>query len=225
MKHSKILLIGILLMGLGLRCINLQSRGIIYDDAFSFFLSIQNLPAIIQGTAADTMPPLYYFLLHFWMALSQSLWWLRLLSVLINLASVAICILAGEIAAGRIRRFGCCLHCRHFAIPDLSFPGPAHVCLAGIMPGRLCFFLQPHLETIPGIKRNGMSPGWMTPGQSDERKLARNHRPGLGWGWSFLGRWRCTRITWLFSCWSCLTFSCLFAGNGSYWAGSWLPRG
>ena len=88
MKHSKIILAGILLVGLVLRCIDLQSRGIIYDDAFSFFLSAQSLPAIVHGTAADTMPPLYYFLLHFWMSLGQSLWFLRTLSVLLSLASV-----------------------------------------------------------------------------------------------------------------------------------------
>jgi mannosyltransferase len=90
MKHSKIILFGILLVGLVLRCIDLQSRGIIYDDAFSFFLSARSLPAIVQGTAADTMPPLYYFLLHFWMSLGQSLWFLRALSVLLSLASVVI---------------------------------------------------------------------------------------------------------------------------------------
>jgi mannosyltransferase len=88
MKHSKIILAGILLLGLVLRCIDLQSRGIIYDDAFSFFLSAKSLPAIVHGTAADTMPPLYYFLLHFWMSLGQSLWFLRMLSVLLSLASV-----------------------------------------------------------------------------------------------------------------------------------------
>ncbi len=88
MKHSKIILIGILLVGLVLRCIDLQSRGIIYDDAFSFFLSARSLPEIVQGTAADTMPPLYYFLLHFWMSLGQSLWYLRGMSVLLSLASV-----------------------------------------------------------------------------------------------------------------------------------------
>jgi mannosyltransferase len=88
MKHSKIILFGILLLGLVLRCIDLQNRGIIYDDAFSFFLSARSLPAIVQGTAADTMPPLYYFLLHFWMSMGQSLWFLRLLGVLLSLGSV-----------------------------------------------------------------------------------------------------------------------------------------
>ena len=88
MKRNQIILFGILLLALILRCIDLQSRGIIYDDAFSFFLSARSLPAIIQGTAADTMPPLYYFLLHFWMSLGQNLGYLRLMSVLLNLASV-----------------------------------------------------------------------------------------------------------------------------------------
>ena len=88
MKRSKLFLFGILLLALVLRCIDLQIRGIIYDDAFSFFLSAQSLPAIVRGTAADTMPPLYYFLLHFWISLGQNLWYLRLMSVAFNLASV-----------------------------------------------------------------------------------------------------------------------------------------
>ena len=82
-------LAGILLLGLGLRLIALQSRSIAYDDAFSILLAQKSLPAIVSGTAADTMPPLYYFLLHFWMLLGGSqLWWLRLLSVVLNLASL-----------------------------------------------------------------------------------------------------------------------------------------
>ena len=84
-------LVGILATGLALRCIALQGRSIAYDDAFSFFLAQQDLPKIIQGTAADTMPPLYYFLLHIWIGLGGSqLWWLRLLSVGLNLGTVVI---------------------------------------------------------------------------------------------------------------------------------------
>ncbi|TLN08168.1 hypothetical protein FDZ74_12360, partial [bacterium] len=58
-----------------------------YDDAFSYFLAVRSLPEIVQGTAADTMPPLYYFLLHFWLSISRELWFLRLLSVLLTLVS------------------------------------------------------------------------------------------------------------------------------------------
>ncbi len=97
-------LVGILALGLVLRCIELQGRSIAYDDAFSYFLAQQNYLKIIEGTAADTMPPLYYFLLHGWITLSGSqLWWLRLLSVSLNLGTIVILFflvknLAGESA-------------------------------------------------------------------------------------------------------------------------------
>jgi mannosyltransferase len=81
-------LAGLLFFGLVLRFIGLQERSIAYDDAFSIFLASQSLPNIISGTAADTMPPLYYFLLHAWIQIGGlGLVWLRLLSVLLNLGS------------------------------------------------------------------------------------------------------------------------------------------
>lgn len=79
----------IFLPALVLRVLYLPSRGIWYDDAFSIFLSRQSLGRIVAGTAADTMPPLYYFLLHFWMVLfGQSIVALRSLNVLISLGIV-----------------------------------------------------------------------------------------------------------------------------------------
>jgi uncharacterized membrane protein len=83
-------LLAILLLALGLRLIALQSRSIQYDDAFSYFLARRDLADIVRGTAADTMPPLYYFLLHFWMQISDQLWFLRLLSVLLSLGIVGL---------------------------------------------------------------------------------------------------------------------------------------
>jgi mannosyltransferase len=104
-SRTKWALAGIMLLGLVLRLIALQSRSIAYDDAFSLLLAQKSLPAIVSGTAADTMPPLYYFMLHFWMQLGgASLWWLRLFSVVLNLASLLalfglVRALAGERAA------------------------------------------------------------------------------------------------------------------------------
>ena len=83
-------LYGILGLGLLLRVLLLNSRSIQYDDAFSILLSGRSLGEIITGTAADTMPPLYYFLLHFWMMVSEKLWWLRLLSVGFNMGSIVL---------------------------------------------------------------------------------------------------------------------------------------
>lgn len=80
-----VILIFIFTVGIILRVLFIGSREIAYDDAFSYFLSKSSLSNIVIGTAADTMPPLYYFMLHFWMKISTSLWFLRLFNVVINL--------------------------------------------------------------------------------------------------------------------------------------------
>lgn len=83
-------LAGIVVLGLILRCIAISSRGIQYDDAFSILLARQDLAAIVRGTAADTMPPLYYFLLHFWLLGGQAVWFLRLLGVLFSTGCIGL---------------------------------------------------------------------------------------------------------------------------------------
>lgn len=85
-QHSAIVAC-IFIFGIILRLLFIDSREIAYDDAFSYFLSRNSISQIIDGTAADTMPPLYYFLLHFWMSISIDLWFLRLLGVILNLGS------------------------------------------------------------------------------------------------------------------------------------------
>jgi hypothetical protein len=84
-NNQKITVILIFIIGIILRILFIRSREIAYDDAFSYFLARSPLQDIISGTAADTMPPLYYFLLHFWMKISDNLWFLRLLNISINL--------------------------------------------------------------------------------------------------------------------------------------------
>ncbi len=89
-RFERYWLSGIMLLAGILRCLGLITRGIQYDDAFSFFLAERSIPEIIRGTAADTMPPLYYFVLHFWLQISHTLWWLRLLSVLLSLGIILV---------------------------------------------------------------------------------------------------------------------------------------
>lgn len=103
-NRRRFFLLAILAVSLVSRFIKIGTRGIQYDDAFSYFLSIRSLPEIVGGTAADTMPPLYYFILHFWLAISHELWFLRLLSVILTLLSsyllfALVLELAGEKAA------------------------------------------------------------------------------------------------------------------------------
>ncbi len=101
MKRHQIQLGLIFLLGLVLRCISLEGRPLAYDDAFSIFLARQDLGAIISGTAADTMPPLYYFLLHFWMQISTSVWFMRLMSVVLSMATMWVLYLLVRQFAGR----------------------------------------------------------------------------------------------------------------------------
>ena len=90
-----------LLLGLVLRIIGIQSRTLQYDDTFSIFLAERSLPEILRGTAADTMPPLYYFLLHFWIKASREVWFVRLLSVLLTLLAIVLLYKLGERWFGR----------------------------------------------------------------------------------------------------------------------------
>ena len=81
-NRQRFMLAFIILLSGVLRCLFLNSREIYYDDAFSVFLSNRSLAEIISGTVADTMPPLYYFLLHAWQKLGAAqLWQLRFLNV------------------------------------------------------------------------------------------------------------------------------------------------
>ncbi len=86
-KFSSRLAVILLLAGI-LRWINLDGRGLEYDDAFSILLAGQPLAEIVSGTAADTMPPLYYFLLHGWLEVSSADWFLRTLNVAFSLGIV-----------------------------------------------------------------------------------------------------------------------------------------
>lgn len=89
-NNENLVVFSILLLGLFLRLSHIVDREITYDDAFSYFLASNGFLKIIQGTVADTMPPLYYFLLHFFIMINEELWFLRTLNVVINLASIFI---------------------------------------------------------------------------------------------------------------------------------------
>jgi uncharacterized membrane protein len=84
-------------VALVLRVIALSTRGIWYDDAFSFFLARSGVDQIVAGTAADTMPPLYYFALHLWMGMGNDIIILRSLNVSVSLALVILVFQLGRL--------------------------------------------------------------------------------------------------------------------------------
>jgi mannosyltransferase len=73
-----------------IRLIGISTRGIQYDDAFSILLANRKMSEIILGTAADTMPPLYYFILHYWQYLGTSIAFQRIPGILFSLGIIAI---------------------------------------------------------------------------------------------------------------------------------------
>lgn len=90
-KRHLLIFAAILTLAVILRSIAITTREIQYDDTFTIFLSQQPLNDIISGTAADTMPPLFYFMLHYWMEIFGSgLAALRSLSILLSLLALLV---------------------------------------------------------------------------------------------------------------------------------------
>jgi 4-amino-4-deoxy-L-arabinose transferase-like glycosyltransferase len=150
------MLAAVLVIGLVLRCIAINARGIWYDDAFSIFLAERSLVEIIHGTAADTMPPLYYFLLHAWQAIGNSIAWIRLLNVTLSVAILVLLYLMGKALGG---------HAAGLAAAFLGAVSPLqiyhaqevrmYVLLALTQLGYAWFFLR-----ILQAQNEGRSDGW-----------------------------------------------------------------
>lgn len=81
----------ILLIAFGLRLLALNARPMWYDEAFAVLLAEKDYAAIASGTAADTMPPLYYLLVHLWIPLvGETPFALRMSSVALSMLIVAL---------------------------------------------------------------------------------------------------------------------------------------
>jgi uncharacterized membrane protein len=68
-KNSKRQLGGLLLLGIVLRLINLARESLWLDEAISYLAAQLPLSQIANNTVQSSHPPLYYFLLHFWLEL------------------------------------------------------------------------------------------------------------------------------------------------------------
>lgn len=81
-------LVGLITGAAVIRLAGIFTRGIQYDDAFSIMLSGRPINEIFVGTAADTMPPLFYVILHFWQKMGTSIAFLRLPGILFSLGII-----------------------------------------------------------------------------------------------------------------------------------------
>lgn len=77
------------LIAFALRVFRLDAQSLWYDEAFSVYLAHFDLATMVARTAADIQPPLYYVLLHFWIALAgDSEFALRFLSLVFGIVTV-----------------------------------------------------------------------------------------------------------------------------------------
>ncbi|MBI4135879.1 glycosyltransferase family 39 protein [Candidatus Uhrbacteria bacterium] len=88
-KHS-IALLGIILLGFALRLFILSQRGSLwFDEAFSVHFASMDLREIWSFLKFENNPPLYFYVLHFWMLVfGNSETTTRLLSMIFGLASI-----------------------------------------------------------------------------------------------------------------------------------------
>lgn len=77
----------ILALALIVRLIALN-QGFWLDEAASLVISRQSVPALLSSLSGDFHPPFFYLLLHYWMKISTSAWFLRLPNILFSVASV-----------------------------------------------------------------------------------------------------------------------------------------
>jgi len=70
------------------------------DEGAQMIMSAKSLVFQWFGRSADFHPPLFYFLMHFWLKLGRSEWFLRLPAVLFGMATVYLVYLLGKKIAG-----------------------------------------------------------------------------------------------------------------------------
>ena len=96
------LVIFITLLGSGLRVLLLANKGMWLDETFSVWLANQSVVDMLEWIVKiDQHPPLYYLLLHYWIAhFGDTPYYVRLLSVLFGVATIPIIYLIGKRMSG-----------------------------------------------------------------------------------------------------------------------------
>ncbi|MGA7076208.1 MAG: glycosyltransferase family 39 protein, partial [Halobacteriota archaeon] len=92
------LLLGIVLIGLFLRVCQLGTANIYNDEAITIYISKFSLPQLLPAASQlDMNPPLYHFILHYWVALfGDSEFAVRFLSVVFGVLAIPMTFVVGR---------------------------------------------------------------------------------------------------------------------------------
>src|SRR6188474_2747371 len=99
---APLMVIAITMLGGFLRVLLLGNKGMWLDETFSVWLANHSIPDLLQwAVKIDQHPPLYYLLLHYWIALrGDSAYYARLFSVLFGTATIPVIYLIGRRLSG-----------------------------------------------------------------------------------------------------------------------------
>ena len=94
----------ITLVGAALRLLLLGTKGMWLDETFSVWMAHHSVPELLQWTVnLDQHPPLYYLLLHYWIAtFGDTAYYVRLLSALFGAAAIPVIYLIGKRLSGAV---------------------------------------------------------------------------------------------------------------------------
>ncbi len=96
-RTTPFLLLAIVVLGGALRFYQIGSKGLWLDEAFSVWLGWQPIGEMLAWLLRiDQHPPLYYALLHFWMALGDDAATVRALSALLGTLTIPVIFLLGR---------------------------------------------------------------------------------------------------------------------------------
>jgi mannosyltransferase len=91
----------ILLLSFLLRVAYLDAQGLWWDEAFSFSMSAVDLGSLLENAVHYRVhPPLYYMLLHFWLAIGHDEFLLRFFSLLFGTISVSLTYMTARLVGG-----------------------------------------------------------------------------------------------------------------------------
>jgi mannosyltransferase len=91
------MLIAIVLLGLGLRIVALDTKSVFADESASFRFTHLNWSAFWHLlTDSEANMALYYVFLRFWLRINDSVWFARLFSVLVGVATVPVLFFLGR---------------------------------------------------------------------------------------------------------------------------------
>ena len=106
-EYAPWLVIFITLVGGWLRVLNPGGEGLWLDETFSLWVANHSVADMLQWIVKiDSHPPLYYLLLHYWIALNGNTpYYARLLSALFGAATIPVIYLIGKRMSGAVMGF------------------------------------------------------------------------------------------------------------------------